>query len=469
MKLFAPALAFVDLETTGTTAEHDRITEVAIVRVEADPGGIAPPKVSEWSTLVDPGVPIPVGIQRLTGITDAMVRSAPSFSAVAGEIEARTDGALFIAHNARFDYGFLKHSYARIERSFSARVLCTVRLSRRLFPEAPRHNLDSIIARHGLQVASRHRALGDARALWDFIQALYRDLPAGQIEAAVQRLLKTPSLPPQLDPDAIAQLPEAPGVYLFYGLNPLPLYVGKSNNLRDRVASHFSSDYRSATDLRLSAEITRIEIERTAGELGALLRESLLVKRLMPAHNIALRRKAESAVLDLGDGSGPPRLVAVVDANPRELCGCYGPWVSRRVALEALRGLAAEHRLCLSILGLEKRTGACFARQLGRCEGACAGIESRADHHARVKAALAPHVIPPWPYTGLATIRERAPDGERTDVHVIDRWCWLGTARDDEELGRLVEEPPRPEFDPDIARLLIRSFRRGELDLRPVR
>lgn len=468
MKLFAPALAFVDLETTGTTAERDRITEVAIVRIEADPDGLALPKVSEWSTLVNPGAPIPLGIQRLTGITDDMVRSAPSFSEVAAEIEARIDGALFVAHNARFDFGFLKHSYARIERSFAAKVLCTVRLSRRLFPEAGRHNLDTIIARHGLQVAARHRALGDARALWEFVQALYRELPPERIEAAVQRLLKTPSLPPQLDPDAIARLPGSPGVYLFYGLNPLPLYIGKSNNLHDRVASHFSSDYRSATDLRLSAEITRIEFEPTAGELGALLRESQLVKRLMPAHNVALRRKAESGVLDLGDGAAPPRFVAATGADPEDLCGCYGPYTSRRAALDALHGLAAEHRLCATTLGLEKRTGACFARQLGRCEGVCVGIESRADHHARVRAALAPQMIPQWPFTGLAAIRESARDGERADVHVIDRWCWLGTARDEGELGQLIEAPPRPEFDPDIARLLIRLFRRGELDLRPL-
>src|SRR5512147_134132 len=131
---------------------------------------------------------------------------------------------------------------------FSARVLCTVKLSRRLDPGAERHNLDSIIARHGLPAAGRHRALGDARVLWAFVQRLYRDLPEEAIAAAARHVLKTPSLPPQLVPDAIDALPEAPGVYLFYGLNALPLYVGKSRNLRERVGSHFSSDYRSPTD-----------------------------------------------------------------------------------------------------------------------------------------------------------------------------------------------------------------------------
>jgi len=306
MRLFAPALAFVDLETTGTTAATDAITEIGIVRIQTDPCDELSLRVSEWSALVNPGIPIPPEIQALTGITNAMVRNAPSFSQVADKVAAMTADALFVAHNARFDYGFLKHAFARLQRRFSARVLCTVRLSRRLYPEEPQHNLDSVIARHGLAIDGRHRALGDARVLWTFVQALYRDLAPEAIEAAARRVLKTPSLPPQLAPDALDALPEAPGVYRFYGLNTLPLYIGKSANLRERVGAHFSSDYRSATDLRLSTEIQRIEFEETAGEIGALLREAALVKSLLPAHNHALRRKADSGVLALPALPGPP-------------------------------------------------------------------------------------------------------------------------------------------------------------------
>src|SRR5262249_10121485 len=160
-----------------------------------------------------------------------------------------------------------------------------------------------------LAIGDRHRALGDARALWAFVQALYRELTPEAIDAAARRVLKTPSLPPQLAPDAIERLPESPGVYLFYGLNALPLYLGKSASLPERVGAHFASDYRSATDLRLSAEIRRIEIEVTAGEIGALLREASLVKALAPAHNHALRRKAEAGVLELPETPGPPHYV----------------------------------------------------------------------------------------------------------------------------------------------------------------
>lgn len=466
MRLFAPAIAFVDLETTGMGAAADSITEIAVVRVETDRDGAGLPRVTEWSTLVNPGQPIPPEIQALTGITDAMVRNAPPFAAIANIVAAQLGDAIFVAHNARFDYGFLKHAFARLDRRFTARVLCTVKLSRRLFPEAERHSLDAVVARHDLPCSDRHRALGDARVLWAFIQHIYRHLPEEVIDPAVRRILRTPSLPAHLPPDAWEALPETPGVYLFYGLNALPLYIGKGRNLRERVGAHFSSDYRSPTDLRLSAEVRRIEFEETAGEIGALLREAALVKSLMPAHNHALRRKSEAGVLELPAEPGPPRFVAAFGAEPAALAGRYGPFRSRRQARETLRVLAAEHRLCWSALGLERRCGPCFARQLRRCSGVCVGEEAPAVHHARLTEALARHAVPAWPYHGPAVLYERAELGARVDAHVLRDWCWLGTARDEATLGQLLEAPPRPIFDPDIAKLLIKTLKRGRLPVR---
>jgi DNA polymerase-3 subunit epsilon len=460
-----PAFAFVDLETTGTRAAADRIIEIAIVRVDDDPARGAL-RVDEWHSLVDPEVRIPGAIQALTGITDAMVASAPSFSTIASEILARLAGCVFVAHNARFDYGFLKHAFARLGRPFSARVLCTVRLSRRIHPDAEGHSLDALIARHALDGSQRHRALGDARAIWSFVEMLYREQARERVDAAIKRILRIPSLPPQLAPDSIESLPEAPGVYLFYGDNPLPLYIGKSINLRERVAAHFSQDWRTETDLRLAQEIRRIEHECTAGELGALLRESTLIKSRLPAHNRALRRKAEAGVAQWSGGA--PQFLPAAGIEPDRLSGAYGPFSSRAAMRAALRRLASEQRLCCARLALERRgPGPCFARQLRRCNGVCVGEESSQAHDARLALALAPLAIPRWPLEGAALVRERSPDGERVDVHVIRDWCWLGTARDDGELGALAEAPQRPEFDLDVTRLLLRRYRAGTLDLVP--
>src|SRR5512142_1094661 len=142
--MLAPAVAFIDVETTGTTPAGDRITEIGIVRVED--GRL----VEEWSSLVNPERSIPEDIQVLTGITNAMVRDAPTFAQLRREVFERLEGHLFVAHNARFDYGFMKNEVRRMEMPFRADVLCTVRLSRRMYPEAVGHGLDALIHRHGL-------------------------------------------------------------------------------------------------------------------------------------------------------------------------------------------------------------------------------------------------------------------------------------------------------------------------------
>ena len=451
--MLAPAVAFVDLETTGMAAAEDRVTDVAIVRVEGD-------AVSEWSSLVDPQCSIPAAIQALTGITNAMVAGAPTFERIADEVAGRVAGCLLVAHNARFDYGFLKHEFARLGRSFTARVLCTVKLSRRLYPESAPHHLDALVDRHGLPASDRHRALGDARILRSFVETVYREKSPAEIDLAVRKILRTPSLPAQLAPDALDAIPEAPGVYRFYGLNALPLYIGKSVNLRQRVAAHFSADYRSANDQRLSAEVTRIEFEQSAGELGALLREAQLVKSLLPAYNQRLRKRTDMVALHVAEEPQAPAYVRSDGIDPRALDDLYGPFSSRRHARETLRDLARQAALCLTALGLERRKGPCFARQLGHCAGACVGAETREIHHARLRQALGSLALRRWPYPGTVGVKESSLLAARCEVHVFRDWCWLGTARDDAELGAMMETPPRTEFDLDIYRLLARRLGR---------
>jgi DNA polymerase-3 subunit epsilon len=468
--MFAPAIAFVDLETTGTTPTGDRITEIGIVRV-ADGEFL-----DEWSTLVNPECSIPEDIRVLTGITNEMVRDKPTFSELRREVLERLEGHLFVAHNARFDYGFIKNEFRRLEIKYTADVLCTVRLSRKMYPEAVGHGLDAIVARHGLHDAfipagasrprtpetsartGRHSALGDARAVWRFVQMLYRERDGDEIEAAVKRLLKIPSLPPQLAPDALEGLPEGPGVYRFYGVNDLPIYIGKSVNLRDRIRSHFSGDHRSANDNRLSGEIQRIEVDETAGELGALLREARLVKDLLPLHNYRLRRKLNACFIRIPDLRSPPEILQSrdIDWNAREAGAesLFGPFATRQHVKQLLEQIAGEEGLCWRQLGWEKRGGPCFARQVRKCRGACLGEETPEQHNLRLATALTPHRVNDWPWPGRVVIRERHPDGSFEEAHVFERWSHLGTARTAEDLADLAEARAEIDFDPDIYRIL---------------
>ena len=178
-------VVFLDLETTGASAGQDRITEVGLIEVD---GGYF---VREWSSLVNPGIPIPPLIQSLTGINDSMVATAPYFEDIARELYEAIDGRMLIAHNARFDYGFLEQEFKRIDQDFSAPVLCTVRLSRKLFPQHARHNLDTLISRHDIDCDARHRALGDARVLWQLAQQWRSDPGEDAVLEAMAKLLKT--------------------------------------------------------------------------------------------------------------------------------------------------------------------------------------------------------------------------------------------------------------------------------------
>lgn len=439
--------AFLDLETTGASARGDRITEIGLIRVD---NGV---EVDEWSQLVNPGMSIPPEIQRLTGISNAMVADAPYFHEVARQLLDRLGDAVMVAHNARFDFGFLKSEYARLGITFSAKTLCTVRLSRALFPGEQRHNLDTLIERHGLTGIDRHRALGDTRAICTLFHKWQSEVDTDAFDQAIGQLLQRPSLPAHLDPNALQELPNRPGVYLFYGLNPMPLYIGKAINLKDRIGSHFSNDYRSGTDLRLSSELRRIEVEETAGELGALLRESQLVKELMPAHNIKLRRKTGWTAVRFAPDSGLPEYVKSDDIALDALDDHYGLFASRAAARAWLLAMAAEASLCAKALGLEKGAGPCFGYQIRQCRGACVGQESPDQHRERVATALERKRLRHWPYGGPIAIVEKSADLLRTDWHVVDRWCHLGSVQSEQAAWELAASAAR-RFDLDAYQLL---------------
>ena len=306
--------AFVDLETSGVSPADDRITEVGIVLVD---GGQV---VDEWASLINPGCAIPAEIQSLTGITNAMVRQAPSFSAVLPDILHRLQDRTFVAHNARFDYGFLKAECRRMGLRFSAEVLCTVRLSRKLQPQFSTHSLDALIARHSLGTGERHRALGDARLIARFFAKLEEQFGLVALQQAIDGLLKRPSLPMHLNAASaalIATLPESPGVYTFLGAQGQALYIGKSRNLRDRVRAHFHADSRNANDARLASETHALQIEPTAGEFSALLKEMQAIKASAPLHNIALRKRAGICLIEANLESKAPRIVAHWTACPK--------------------------------------------------------------------------------------------------------------------------------------------------------
>jgi DNA polymerase-3 subunit epsilon len=448
-------LVFVDLETTGGNAAYHRITEVGIVRV------MNGELVDEWSSLVNPECVIPSYIEGFTGITNEMVADAPRFADIAALVLEKLEGAVFSAHNARFDYSFLRSEFRRLEMHFSAKVLCTVKLSRRLFPEFARHNLDAVMERHGITCSARHRALGDAQVLRDFWFKVCRDVPEAALRSAIQMLLGTPKLAAHLPPDLADDLPESPGVYRLFGEDGL-LYVGKGTSLRARVLAQLAGDHPGSKERDLTHQVRRVDWVETAGELGAMLRESEWIKTQKPRYNRRVKSKAGS--FTLAERAGRVEPVDIDCVEPAELPQCFGVFHSEKDAHKALTDIAHARQLCLKVLGLEESPGSCLAFQLGKCRGACTGKEPLILHHTRLKLALSSLKLKTWPFPGRIALRERnargyASDGTPgADLHVVDHWTYLGTARSDEELAALRVKEASAAFDVDVYRILVRYF-----------
>jgi DNA polymerase-3 subunit epsilon len=458
--LTAPVLrgpvACIDLETTGGTAAQHRVTEVGIVLID---DGVV---VEEWSSLVNPLQRIPPSIESFTGITNEMVADAPTFDDLRSEVRRRLEGRLFVAHNARFDYGFVRSEFRGLGEKFSAPVLCTVRLSRTLFAGHARHNLDTLIERWGLTCGQRHRALGDAAVLPDLLAAFEGAVGPDRLQQVVEAFRFESRLPPHLPADLPDDLPEGPGVYLFRGEGGVLLYVGKSRSLRSRVLEHFASAHRSSKEEKLASQVRAVEWIETGGELGALLLESRLVKDLAPASNRRLRKSPAVYCLRLVENEGALRpVVEPLEAADLESgAEAYGPFRTERDAWRAFEGKAREAGLCLKVAGRETGGGSCFAYQLGRCRGACVGKEPLALHDARVRLALASLRLRAWPFPGPVGIRERANDGPGTLLHVVDRWQHLGTARDESEVTEVLRAGTERPFDPDGYRIVAKCLER---------
>ena len=422
---FPDAMVLLDCETTGGKAIYHRIIEIGLIVIEDG-------KVIEtWQTFIDPKVALPPFIQRLTGITPVMVDGAPAFFDIAEELLSKLKGRTLVAHNARFDYSFLKNEFERAGYSYNAKPLCSVKFSRNLYPQFKRHGLSQIISRFDLAIENRHRALDDAKMIYQFFQkssALFSD---DEIAATCAMLQKRSSLPTLLDAKEIEKLPNSAGVYYFYDEKGTLLYVGKSVNIRNRVMSHFSSDYKNPKDLRMSTKIAHVDFEQTPSDFGAQIRESNQIKALSPFYNRRLRKVRKLfQYRSVEDENGYLRLnIEVIETEDTRIEQQFGLFRSSRQASKQLEKLAGQYFLCHKLLGLEGDRNSrdpCFRVQLKKCFGACNGSESAANYNERMNTALKNYQIKLWPYSGPVLIEERDPQcPDQVAFHIIDRWRYI--------------------------------------------
>ncbi|TGE14378.1 exonuclease domain-containing protein [Hymenobacter elongatus] len=453
--------AIIDLETTGGQPAQDRITEIAIFIHDGEK------VVDQYDTLLNPGRSIPFFITQLTGITDAMVRDAPKFHEVARKIVELTEGCVFVAHNVRFDYSFLKKEFADLGYNYSRKTLCTVRLSRSLIPGQPSYSLGKLCQNIGIPLEGRHRAAGDAAAtaiLFDRLLKISQqdeDLrnqalspadtlasvdalapsgrppkaapatqpgavpvkqPSPRRLAAVQEAIRTALLPPNITPDKVASLPQTAGVYYFHNEQGEVIYVGKSINIYKRIQQHFAVDYKSRKSLEFKNSISDITWELTGSELVALLYESAEIKRMKPLYNRAQRRSVFPAGIFLRtDENGYKRLYygkADDHAESHPLIALGNQYKAKGFLFHKV----AKFNLCQKLCDLYKTPGACFDYQVHRCLGACLGLEAPEEYNKRVEEAVESFT---YEHGSFVIIGQGRREDEKTVV-VVEHGRYLG-------------------------------------------
>lgn len=457
--MFDQPAVFVDIETNGGNGERGRITEIAVIRVE---GGEV---VDEYTSLINPGSPIPHWITQLTGITNSDLVDAPYFDDVAADLHRIMDGAVFVAHNVRFDFSFIKRQLEASGYTFRPKLFCTVRMSRAMYPEHRGHSLEKIINRHHIAVNGRHRAYDDAKAVYDFAQLAIADKGIEAFRQSMATQFKTKTLPPNLDESTFAHLPQTPGVYIFEDQDGAPLYVGKSVNLRQRVMSHFANDTRIAKEMKLSQGSHNVSFIQTETEIEALLLESAKVKELQPIHNHMLRRKTQQTVLVRQQGDDGYLTMVLENRNlsdETDLDSIYGVYTTKSQAKARLESLVKTFDLCPKLMGLEKAKGACFRYHLGICKGACVGEEDTDKYNRRVEYALERSKIESWPFKGELAVKI-----SETKALIIDQWIIKGymTAVEDGEtyVERIING-----FDIDTYKILRSYIRQNKSRVLPL-
>jgi len=374
--------AIIDIETTGGSAHHEKIIEIAMQVIEDGQ------TVNEFQSLINPERSIPPFITRLTGITNEMVQEAPKFYEVAREIIELTEDAVFVAHNVRFDFGFIQEEFKRLGFNYSRKQLCTVYLSKKAFPGLRSYSLGNLIRHFNIEVEARHRAMADVHATSIiFSMILQKQNGHENSKKLLQVAQKNVSLPPAISYEQLEDLPEKTGVYYMTDKDDEVVYVGKSVNIRKRIKQHFHNINPKSN--KLYQRVNSIRFEITGSDLVAFLLENEEIKRLQPEINRSARHNSFPYFTYLTENSNGYLVFdiasnTIANRKNRRILSEHASYLAAKSQLSWLR---EEFRLCSKLMGLDKSEHACFEFRIGKCLGACQGIEAPESYNDRVMEA----------------------------------------------------------------------------------
>lgn len=370
--------AIVDIETTGSYKRQHAITEIAILVHD----GIK--VIDSFETLINPETTIAPFVSRMTGITDKMLMDAPKFHEVAKQIWTMTDDAVFVAHSVNFDFSFIREEFKNLGADYKRKKLCTVRLSRKIFPGFSSYSLGNICGYLGIDISKRHRAMGDAAATAELFDLCLQHDKEEVIKKSLSKNSKEALLPPHLPKEVFESLPEKTGVYYLHDEHGKVIYVGKAINIKSRIYSHITG--KGSAKLPFISAIANITYTLCGTELIALLLESHEIKRLFPLYNQAQKfNRGNYALVDYFDLTGIHHVVFVKNHKSLQPLTTFKSFEAAR---EFMSEFISAFNLCPKYCGIQTTNGPCFDFQIKKCNGVCADQEDIDAYNARVKKAL---------------------------------------------------------------------------------
>ncbi len=369
--------AIVDIETAGGNPKGGGITEIAVLIHDGER------ITQEYQTLLNPEMGIPTYITGLTGIDNFMVRHSPTFGDIAEELWELLSDKVFVAHSVNFDFGFIREAFLKVGKELKSPTLCTVRLSRKVFPGLSSYSLGRICENQKIPITARHRAMGDAKATAILFDRMIQQQP----EVIMQSLKKNTGhsfLPPNFSFAKFQSIPASCGIYYMLNAKGKVIYVGKAINIRERFKNHFSGNYLPNLKQKLKAEVVDLQWKLTGTEFMALLMELLEIKRLWPAYNSALKMpKSLWGLFHYEDGSGYARFQI---SKVTKYLKPVETFFSLDEANAFLKNSIETHSLCPKLSGLRKVN--CSSDLPNPCEGACNTTESPSDYNRKVSIFL---------------------------------------------------------------------------------
>ena len=364
----------LDIETTGGQFNEEGITEIAIYKYDGRE------VVDQFISLVNPEKEIQPFVVKLTGINNAMLRSAPKFYEVAKRIIEITQDCIVVAHNSSFDYRILRTEFTRLGYDFIRPTLCTVELSKKLIPGMESYSLGKLVRALGIPVTDRHRASGDALATVKLFKLLLsKDTEKEILISSIKAEIKSGLTPKLLD--IVESLPYKTGIYYIHNEKGDLVYIGKSKNIKKRVNQHFTGKTNKCKKIQL--EVFAVTYEETGSELIALLKESEEIKINKPIYNRAQRKSIfQYALYEVLDDNGYLNLrLQKADGRKKEITA----FTTLQEGKNALFRITEKYNLCQKLNGLYETQNGCFQHKIKECNGACLGLESPDEYNQRVE------------------------------------------------------------------------------------